>query len=230
MCPKCNKVLYYEINKEIASKTGGLIPITIIHGYPNAHALIVYIDSNGANRGYEIIENLIDLRTSYNLKEIVKIIGEDKIAKIIAGIIGGYNLYIDGDPESIKLIHLFLAKILKDQFFSIVDNEKIADVKINLIGKKNPKLPGEKYILSIIRSNANLSNDGYVNMLSVKISQLKTKISKAIEFLEARSWSRSELMSKLEINDDELELIKQFIRSRRPDLLERIISSIFDVL
>jgi len=229
VCPKCNKVLYYEINDKMMSKTVGLIPITIIHGYPDAHALVVYVDSNGANRGYEIIENLVDLRTSYNSKEVIRIIGDDKIAKIIAGIIGGYNLYINGDPESIKLLHLFLTKILKNQFFSIVDNEKLADVKINLMSKKNPKLPGEKYIMSLINEGMNLSESGYINMLSVKISRLKTKIRRVIELLEKRSWSKSELMSELEINDKELELIRQFIKSKRPDLYGKIINSIFDV-
>ena len=224
-------MLYYEINDKMRSKArvSGLVPITIIHGYPDTHALVVYVDANGANRGYEIIENLVDLRVSYKSREIIKIIGEDKVAKIIAGIIGGYNLYIEGDPESIKLLHLLLAKILKRQFFSIVDNEKLADVKISLMSKKNPKLPGEKYVLSLLKEGKDLSDDGYINMLSVRISQLKTKIRSVIDMLETRAWSKTDLMNELEVNEKEFELVKQFIKSKRPDLLDKIITSILDI-
>lgn len=229
VCPKCNKVLYYEVNKSFLVKSGGLIPITIIHGYPDAHALVVYVDSNGANRGYEIVENLVDLRSKYDIREIIRIIGEDKLAKVIAGIVGGFNLFIDGDPESIKLLHIFLSKVLKNQFFSIVDNEKLADIKINIMMKKNPKLPGEKYILSLLKKGRDLTEDGYVNLLSVEISKLKTKIRQVIELLDTREYSKSELLAKLEINEKEFELIKQFIRSKRPDLSDKIVSSILDL-
>ncbi len=231
ICPKCKKTLYYEIDDNSAMKSGGLIPITIIHGYPDAHALVVYVDTNGANRGYEVIENLVDLRSNFDAREILNIIGEKKIAKIIASIVGGLTLYIEGDPESIKLLHIFLSKILKNQFFSLADNEKLADIKISIIKKKNnPKVPGEKYILSLLRKGRKMSESGYVNMLNVEISKLKTKIRKVIDVLERRNISKTELMEELEINDREFELIIQFIKTKRPNLIKNLVDSLLDIL
>ena len=229
ICPKCGQRLSFELDEKSLSNAGGLIPITIIHGYPDAHALVVYVDQTGANRGYEIIENLVDLRTSFSPKEATKILGVKRVAKILAGIVGEFNLFIKADHETLKLLHILLSQIMKNEFFRIVSNERFADYVIDFLTKKKVYVPGEKYFRKIINKALEYSDNGFADMLSVQVNRTRMKISELINMLEKREYTEKEIKEILELDDEEFKIALEYIKAKKPVLVNRIIRTALDI-
>jgi len=231
ICPKCGQKLTFEVADDSFDESPvGLIPITIIHGYPDAHALVVYVDKSGANRGYEIIENLVDLRSSFNAKEIIKIIGIDYVSKILAGIAGGFNLYIKADTETLKILHILLSQILKNEFLRIVSDERFADFRIDFITRKTSKIPGEKFFKKIIENSMRLSSESVTNFLSIQVSRIRAKFSELERMLQKREHPMKEILSILNIEKDEFKLFKKWLEIKNSKLANKILYSALDVL
>lgn len=116
-CPRCNADLSANVNLGDLPYEDGVSKVAILHGDP-PHSLILYIDKEGNERGYEVSEfaYVLDRKEKLTEGDIIRFqehIGVDSIAVMYSGMIADVPVYVISPVGTKKPVE-FLRYYLKD--------------------------------------------------------------------------------------------------------------------
>jgi len=229
-CPLCHQQLFLNIDeRKLRLAPGGIISIPIIHGN-KPHILLVYLDRNGLIRGQEVFNTLIDMSYRVPFKDIIKIVGEKVLAKILAAGVTYSPIYVRLNEKVSKILQAFLSGIFQGEILLTVDKDS-AEYTIDMISKHYDTIIGEKYFLKIIKDCLKLESDkSKILKIASEIENLRRKANDAIAYLSKRKMLVAELEVQLGLSEEEFNIIRKIIKNKRPDLAKRIIDGFLDLI
>ena len=228
-CPRCGdtRVVKIPYDRFMANEQGGLLKIAFNHV---DHIFVVWIDSSGTQRAAEVYDNIENLTSKHredaiSLSDLINFLGKRSLAKILAGTVAGYKVFLELDRKSMRVIDFLLTFFLKE-FPTIVNKKEEAEVIIDNFQEKGDKVPGEGYFLDVLDTIEKI-NDRKMQYTKLQISV--DKVREQTEFL------RDELLRKggtvsiiqikkiLRIDDNELLaiIVNRLVR-RYPKMGEKI--------
>jgi len=229
-CPLCRQQLFLNIDeRKLRLAPGGIISIPIIHGN-KPHILLVYLDRNGLIRGREVFNTLIDMSYKVPFRDIIKIVGEKVLAKILAAGVTYSPIYVRLNEKVSKILQAFLSGIFQGEILLTVDKAS-AEYTIDMISKHYDTIIGEKYFLKIIKDCLKLESDkSKILKIASEIENLRRKANDAIAYLSKRKMLVAELEVQLGLSEEEFNIIRKIIKNKRPDLAKRIIDGFLDLI
>ena len=229
-CPLCHQQLFLNIDeRKLRLAPGGIISIPIIHGN-KPHILLVYLDRNGLIRGQEVFNTLIDMSYRVPFKDIIKIVGEKVLPKILAAGVTYSPIYVRLNEKVSKILQAFLSGIFQGEILLTVDKDS-AEYTIDMISKHYDTIIGEKYFLKIIKDCLKLESDkSKILKIASEIENLRRKANDAIAYLSKRKMLVAELEVQLGLSEEEFNIIRKIIKNKRPDLAKRIIDGFLDLI
>jgi len=213
-CPLCKMILEANIDKEYLQKSpSGITPIAFTHGEPK-HVLVVYLDRQGFQRGYEVFESVVD--AEINIDDIIEIIGKKNLARLLAAILQDAEIYVRIDKVTAEIIQKLLTLIGNKRFIKIVNSPKEAEYKFDFITGKFDKVIGEKYFLKVLNKLEKLtSNEAKIAFLEASFHKLDQILREAESILKSRKklfykW----LKTNLDVDKDSWSIVEKVLIKR----------------
>lgn len=229
ICPLCKRRLEVTVDRrELSRAPGGIYSVPIIHGDPS-HILLLYVDRNGLIRGADVFNTIVDMSFKVPFDDIINIVGEDLLAKILAATTSYANIYLKVDEDTAKTLQTFLRGIFKGEFIQIVDRNKATYV-LDKIRKKYSKVIGEKYFKKILQDCKKLNSDrAKILKLSSAVKLIRDRLNMAIDILSKRKVLAKEFQVELGLNKEEFEILIQALKNRYPHLMKNVAFGLFDL-